>query len=662
MYSQPAGALPDILRRLKEAGRTAEERPLLAEWGGFGTNVIVRYGGGPADAEGSGAEGVFVLAVPQNKGFAVETALAFIKAAGERGAAVSLMAAFLADEENTLPRDLGGTAHKGLQDLLSIPDMPENWVLCYLDMEGPPGKILLRHGNGDYIAPLELVEPLAALFAAEEKASFEFEIGYSELYKLGLVSGPEELGLAWAAEVNGFCLSASGGEESGMTAEAMAELLLDYAGHLRFPVQNPDRHYRLLSLPGPGGIVFISERNAVVILLVTVAVFVFFVLLVSSVHRGRILFNFKLFVIHSWIFFIFLPLLVLALKGTGFIYSSLLSAFHKPAPSGGDYTGAGLAILFAIWLAYIPSHFFDCFHFLRRQNFYATSALILAALGLFIAAYIDFTYAPVFMWAFICTAAGAYSRNLALVFISALLMPLEALGALYNLIKIESHVLTDIFLGNGPGSWAAALQIAVLSLPFLLLLKRGKILAREALRKKSLSWTLKIPLRIRVFFPAATLAAMIVYIVLLPKSGPEPLRRIRSVENSGGVVSISVTDTFFRESRIADVMIRAAGNPVRFNLYLENDENDVPLVYSAPFPFEAYNEKTTVFMLGENPPNPLNAEIVLPADLAGRLRAEAVYNVYDPLVDNQGRPDPAVPDYALIVRSETGLSTSGIPD
>jgi hypothetical protein len=187
------------------------------------------------------------------------------------------------------------------------------------------------------------------------------------------------------------------------------------------------------------------------------------------------------------------------------------------------------------------------------------------------------------------------------------------------------------------------------------------ILTHEALLRRRSKITLKIPLRVRTLFPAAALVAMIVYIGTLPASGPEPVRRIHDSPAAGGV-SISVSDTFFRESRIAAVRIRAAGSPARINLYLENDKPGVPPVYSAPFPFESLDEKTTVFVLGENPPNPLDAEIVLPAQLAGVLRAEAVYDVYDPALDTEGAPQPEVSDYVLVVKVEARLSTSGIPD
>jgi hypothetical protein len=55
----------------------------------------------------------------------------------------------------------------------------------------------------------------------------------------------------------------------------------------------------------------------------------------------------------------------------------------------------------------------------------------------------------------------------------------------------------------------------------------------------------------------------------------------------------------------------------------------MPVIYSAPMPFryieDSPSRSSIEFILGEGPPNPFATEIVLPANFAGFLRAEALY-------------------------------------
>ncbi|MDR2618971.1 MAG: hypothetical protein LBC62_08885 [Treponema sp.] len=648
-----------VLEALTKEGEGGfEERFLLGEYGGFGSSIHVRLQQTADMAEPEGSEGTFVLAVPLERSFAVDTALAFIKARMDQRSSGNMLVAFLGDEYSRLPPDVRGLSHKGLRDLLSLPDMPENWILCYMDIDKAPKGILIRHGTGSYIAPLELTRPLRGLFRDYGIPAF-FEIRYNELYKLGLAAGPEELSLAWEAEINGICLSEDPAalrrrsSPDFLTPEAVAGVLLDYREKLEFPVQNPDRHYSFFTLPWTQDIAFVSEKTAVITLLCMAAVFIFFILVYSAVYRQMFFSKLRLFLKHSWIFIIFLPLLVMVLAGAGFLYDFLLILFKKPQAQG-DYPAAGLVILLAVWLFYIPSHLLDYMHIPRKHNFYGASAMILATAGLFAAAVIDFTYIPVFLWAFLFTFLGALFRKAALVIISALLIPMQALGAFINIRETGSGILADLFLNAGSlGSLAAALQIAVLSLPFILLLKRGAVIINRG--KKN-------PVRNLLLFRIAVLVlilgSMAVYVLTLPGGKPETVRLVKKDQDA--VLDLSLRDIFFQESRILEFRLGARGSPVRFDLFLEAPGSGArPLVYSAPFPFREEGG-VIVFELGENPPNPLSAEIILPRDFSGSVRAEALYNAWDREID--GEREPETDDYILRVSRTRALTASGTPD
>jgi hypothetical protein len=645
-----------VIRVLNEGAVSFEERSLLSDYGGFGSSVHARLPRSGEEGWSGKEAGTFVLAVPLERSYAVEAALAFIGACVRQGTVVDILVAFLGDEYNRLPPDVPGTSHKGLRDLLSLPDMPENWVLCCLDIEEAPEHILIRHGTGDYIAPLDVVRPLTSRFL-DRGIPASFEIRYNELYKLGLAAGPEELALVWEAEINGFCLSARSrnGASGGIPPEILAELLLDYAGDLDFPVQNPDRHYSFLTVPGTGKILYIPEGAAALALLGMAALFVLFVLVYSAVYRAAFFLNFKFFFKFSWIFIIFLPLLVLILGGAGFLYDFILTLLKKPVPPA-DYAGAGIVILLAVWLFYILFQFLDFTHIPRKHNFYGVSAMILAALGLFTAAVIDFTYIPVFLWAFFFVFLGAVSRKAALVIVSALFIPVQALGAFVNIRETGSGALAALFLRAGSqGSWAAALQVAALFLPFVLLLKRGARILN--MKRRRPVW--KIPLRFRFIILAVILGAMAGYAARLPGAGSLPVRRYAA--DNGDILELSLGNTFFQESRILEIRVNARGNPARFDLFLESpDHRTLPLVYSAPCPVEEQEGGTAAFILGEDPPNPFTAEIVLSRDFSGSLRVEALYTVWDAGIDPE--PEPGTDDYVVRVVRTEALTASGSRD
>jgi hypothetical protein len=66
------------------------------------------------------------------------------------------------------------------------------------------------------------------------------------------------------------------------------------------------------------------------------------------------------------------------------------------------------------------------------------------------------------------------------------------------------------------------------------------------------------------------------------------------------------------------------------------------------------------FILGEEPPNPLSVEIVLPREFNVSLRAEALYTRWDPILDKEEKPK--TDDYVFTVISAAREITSGNPN
>jgi hypothetical protein len=639
-----------------------EERPLLASFGGFSSSLHVRFPGPVAPAEG---EETFVLAIPLDSGFAVETGLALVERLGASPHPPQTLVAFLGDEKVSLPPDIPSYGHKGLRDLLSLCEMPETWVLCYLDAGEAPGEvpgilpseIVIRHGNGKYIAPLRVVKPLALLLSAGGIPS-SFEIRYNEIYKLGLAEENRVLALAWEGEINGFCLSAAYGNEKaekGIEAADLAEALFKYAEAAAFPLQNPDRHYSIISLFDETPL-FIPEKVMVVFFVSLSAAFVFSFLVISVVKKSRLLKKLKIFFRYSWIILILLPLLMTIIKGAGFAYSRLLFLF-KTTPPPGDYFGIGCTVLLALVLFSLTPPLIKFFPIPEKAGFFGFSAVIVAILGGFMAMVMDFTFLPVFIWASFFTLPGALLKNPVPVFLFALLVPFQILMAFFNIRETAGEKLAELLLSGwgGPG-WVTALQIAAPALPFVLLLEKAMALISSRMKKqenrRGHSFLKNSPLR-RLALLGLVLSLMVIRILAATPPPPPPERRFFG-DSGGDIFSISTKNTFFEESRIIEVTLEAKGNPRRFNLYLEG-ENLSP-VYSSPAPFRRGGGESIEFILGENPPNPFKAEIVLPRESEVFIRGEALYTEWDAALDKEGKP--GTEDYVLRVSGGAELATS----
>ncbi|MCL2374492.1 MAG: hypothetical protein FWC65_04550, partial [Treponema sp.] len=236
-----------VLQSLRALGISYEERPLAADFSSPGSSILAR--------REASALGTFVAAIPLEADFAVDVGLALAEKLQDRSSPAHVIVAFL------------GNGANGLRDILALTDIPENWVLCYVDIAQMPEAVRIRHGTRGYVAPLDVLKPLTSLLEAH-RIPWSFRVRFNELYRLGVVEGHEALAIAWEQEVNSFALA--GAEHvSGypILPQELAALLLDYAQALDFPMLMVDRHYFFFNAPG-GGIVFIGEGLIVALLLV----------------------------------------------------------------------------------------------------------------------------------------------------------------------------------------------------------------------------------------------------------------------------------------------------------------------------------------------------------------------------------------------------------
>jgi hypothetical protein len=645
----------ELLRILRERSFPFEERSLYAEYGGFGSSIHLSFPSADLAAPG-GTQ--FVLAVPLSAAgkengeglpFRFEAALAFIEKIRSGDTGTDIRVAFLGDEVQRLPEEFQKRPHIGLEDLYNTLNNPEDTVLWYLDADAAPREITIHHGTADTIAPLSILRSLPEL-CEKYHLPYRFAVRSNELYKLRLIDGPSVLRFAQSREINALYISgeeipfsgASSGGAPGETlqAENFAAMLVSYTASLRVSAENLDYHFTIIRLLGK--IVFISEPLTMIFLLTLAALFFFALLMYSVLYRHILLIRWQIFLRRSWVILVFLAFLVITLQGGGVLLSLLSKRLRILQPAGAYGEGA-LKLIFAMVLFSFLYPIPELFRIPRKEDFYGSTAVLLVTLGVLIAAFLDITLVPMFLWAFLFIFLGACIKKPFLVRLFALVTPMQATTALLTILRFGNGKLAEILRSDNP---FINFYFAVILLPFILIFKRGDALSR----KRKSSPPLKVRLIPRLVLLAVSIGAGSGYIAYMAKQpAQEPVRRT-IVETSGerGILNARTREIDFLERRITEVYLEARGNPVRFDMYLSSDKGVLPVVYSAPVPFEFSAEGDSLeFILGEGPPNPFSTEIVIPLDFTGFLRVEALYTLWDGTLDAQ--PPPEKDDYVLRV-------------
>jgi hypothetical protein len=295
----------------------------------------------------------------------------------------------------------------------------------------------------------------------------------------------------------------------------------------------------------------------------------------------------------------------------------------------------------------------DVIRFPLRERFYRFAAVAFIIFSMFSATLLDFSYIPVFLTVFIFFFLGSLVSNPVLVFLFALSLPAFSLITLLNIFLTDNERLAELFIStrwDALDSWLVIFHIALLYLPVFLLFKRGILLSRILLRRK-IKQNKITKFKILPALTALCVIVMLVQILSPVRENPPERRFITETSDSerNEILTLSIEDLVFLDSRIITLNLKARGNPIRFDVSIYSGTERVLLpLYSAPVPLEREDDgKRINLSLGEQPPNPLVMEIVVPLEFHGRLELAAVYNNWDPEIDSGEKP--VSDDYVLRV-------------
>ncbi len=638
-------------RYLQERGIPFQRRSLLADYGGFGVSVHVDLSG-PAENR---AAGTLVVAAPLSStrgpagleiAFGVRAALAFASRVAAEGAPLDVRVALLADEYSQLPEDLRGGTLLGLRDLADRYAESERTAVIYLDLRESRGGFNLVHGSPFTVAPLGVLKPFMAAFDAAG-LPLPFAVPFNELYRLGLVRGSEALPFL---QDRGFpALLVREGSRPGVAAasdpERFADGLFRYAAALRAVPEAADRRYFLFTVGER--VIPLPEGLSVALFALTAALGMASLLGYSLTHRHLLIARGRVFLRRAWVLPLFLAILFVCVLAADYCLSFVLSLFGA---SDGKPRYGEAALKFALALAFysIASPLLRRRSIPKRAHFYGSAACILLAALSFAAAIIDFTFVPLFLWAFALALAAASIRDSSVGFFLAGLSLLQILAAAAAAVGSGEAGPARILLADDP---AHNLFFAFVILPFHLLFRRAACLARS----RSGSSLAARAFYSRILFFSGTILAILSYASDTAKAEGRTVPPVRErIEASGdprGTLRLDLASSTFLDRRTVRISLRSADTPVRLDLSFESDE---PVsVYDAPVPYALSEDgRRATLLLGERPPMPLDLELTLPLSAEGRLRASAIYSRPGNAESPDGGGDALIVDASAAIGGE----------
>jgi hypothetical protein len=391
----------------------------------------------------------------------------------------------------------------------------------------------------------------------------------------------------------------------------------------------------------------------------------------------------KMFIPYTWIVPLFFAALVISLETAGALVSAVAWIFHVSTPIK-DLGRAGLKIIIALLLVSLFFPLKISLKMSRLANFYGNTATLFITLGVLIAACLDISFVPLFIWVFLFTFLGAIFKIPILVRVCAFITPFYGFRFLLNMLEFSRGDLPllseDLFFSTGrlielilSQNIVISLYLTVITFPFIFLLQRSRTLsharkpqAQKTEEEKKKEWLIhRIPSGILL---GISLGSLVYYTYILSKIPFNPPVRRTIIEHgfpehisetltdgaSTDILQIKTATLTFLERRDIQISLEARGKPACFNLYLDSEDGTSPVIYAAPMRFEFTNDQHSVeFILGQGPPNPFTTELVLPLSFSGSLRVEAIYTVWDPAIDTMSQPESD--DYILQVVKRISL-------
>lgn len=611
---------------LEERSIPFEVRPLKAQTGAFGENTLVRLS---ADDASNSQKAVLVIAVPvEDNRLGMESAIDLIVELSESAQGTPLHVFFLDDETSRIPLRYGMPRHFGLRALIAEYPVPEERSVLYFAPGNRAEDLTVQHASSGTLSPLATLKPLMAALD-KNRISWALETPWNELFRLRLVDGPEALQLLNTAGYHAIAITSpskstpllAARENDTLSAESLAQALADYTLAHPHSLEAPDKRYTLFQL---GQRVWPIDEQFVIIafLLVTVLSSVY-ILVYSMTKRSILVARMRVFLRRVWILGVLALVLFICLFAAEYFVSTAYRRITGSAQALGSMHMAakGLLTIITAIAFYMLLNLLILYRRLPvRSHFWAVATIVFFALATLVTASIDFTFVPVFLWAYVLSFVSAqFSRMLpSLLLAIAAMFPVAntAIGAAMT----KGSRLLELFTTGSP---LASLYMVIVLLPFMLLVKKSL-----PTRSRRLGFsTIAIRLPMRITFCAVSIAASYFAFSTLPATPHESnasIRRVSPQVRVGAGVdedsTISLVRREFLDRQTISISIPTTDKPDRVEIEIIGDS--ALFVYDSQVPWLADASGTHItFTTGENPPDPLSFDVTLQRNAKGIIRA-----------------------------------------
>lgn len=607
---------------LRERGIPFENRSLKASTGSFGENCLVHIL--PQDASTSSGL-LLVLAVPiEENSLGTESAIDLIVELLQNPPAIPLQVYFLDDELSRIPLRYQMPRHFGLRALIDEFAVPEEVSIVYFAPGNTTDRLIIQHGAFRQIAALEILRPLMVALQ-KDSIPWALETPWNELFRLGLVDGPAPLALLNEAGFQALSISAQTREDQilpiqkaePISPKTLGKALEDFITLHPRVLDEPDRRYTLLHL---GYRVWsLSEGFSIIAFLLVTVLSALYILVYSMTRRRILVARMHVFLRRMWILAILALVLFICLFAAellvSFIYQKLVGSAQV---IGSMHMAAkGLLTIIMAIAFYMLLNFLILYRRLPvRSHFWAVATIVFFAIATLVTASIDFTFVPVFLWAYVLSFISALFSGMVPSLLLAIIAMLPVANTVIGAAMTRGSRLLELFTTGSP---LASLYMVVVLLPFMLLIKKSL-----PTRSRRLSFeTIASRLPLRFTFCAVTIAACHFAFSSLPATPREDSARIQRISThyppGAPDSSIRFERSEFLDRQTLSITIPNPDKSDRVEIEIIGEE--ALFIYDSQLPWSADSSGRHIsFVTGERPPNPLSFNVTLQRKAKGLVR------------------------------------------
>ncbi len=533
-------------------------------------------------------------------------------------------------------------------------------MVLYLNMKTIPSRLHVRGGGRGIVAPYWLFERCTDALK-ETDLFFLVRGNENQIFRIGLDSKRTIIEPFLFAGYPAICFE---GEYKGISPMERENWVFSFDLFFNtflksFEEGIPetwDRHYLFFQVRD--FYFSIGERSYLIILITIMSLVLLYALIFSKMMKKylktlfRNIWNLPVFILIS---FTLLFISTLVLEGILCIrrMETLWTAFPLL------FLAFKLTLPFLIFISLFG--FLKKLHFSRNGSFYSASAILFLVLDILILALINISFTYYFVWALTFTLLFSATSNRPLKILFFLASPywiLKTVIELFALPKLEfcRVILLSKIWGN--------LLLAVVLIPFILMLIRLRMILRSPGRIKRNTWRLSIV----AFFSLMLFILFLIFLIYSPYneknkqpilaryfidrrisdyylklSSPAPIgklyllnnRKMKLLDTNAGsfkltlpeipdILETELSSTGFLDRKNINLALVPKGNPFRLKLTLIAQDEFV--LFDSNFPYiRQPGGREYQILIGVNPPIPLLVQLTLPRDMTFDLTVTLEY-------------------------------------